>query len=214
MSTAVSREVAGKVRIILVAAAVLLVASSFMPLWYTEMESPQYHGDDKIVVEVYPGRLTGNLREVETLNPYIGVHLPLDAPELRALPWVLGAFPILILGALFAPPALQRKVLRVTFVIMAAGAIAGATALQWRLYQLGHERTHSILTRVPDFTPPIVGSLQLKNFHVECGLALGGWLVALAIALTAFAWYVSGLESIRLPSLAMIRHHLHVPEIR
>jgi hypothetical protein len=207
-------RISGKATAMLAAAAALFVASMFLPLWCTVLESPQYHGEDKIVIEVYPGRVTGNLREVETLNQYIGVHLPLDAPELRALPWALGAFALLTIVAALLKPALRRKALVVNLVAMVASGVAGAAALQWRLYQLGHERTHSVLTRVPDFTPPIVGSIHLENFHVETELMIGAWLIALAIGLTALAWYASGHDTIRLPSLALFGAHHHVAETR
>lgn len=195
---------AGAVRIMLAAAALLLAASLFLPLWATEMESPQYHGEDEIVVQVYPGRVAGSLQEVQTLNQYIGVHLPLDAPELRALPWALGLFCALALGAIFLPWGLLKKAMVANLAFMVIGGIAGAAMLQYRLYQLGHERTHSIMRGVPNFTPPVLGSMHLANFHIETGLEIGGWFFALAVALTGLAIYLSRCEAIRLPSLSLL----------
>lgn len=194
---------ANAVRILLAAAALLLAASLFLPLWETEMESPQYHGEDEIEVQVYPGRVAGNLQEVQTLNQYIGVHLPLDAPELRALPWALGLFCALALAAAVLPWAILRKAIVANFALMVLGGAAGAGMLQYRLYQLGHERTHSIMRGVPNFTPPILGSMRLANFHIETGLELGGWAFALAIALTGLAIYLSRSEAIRLPAICL-----------
>ena len=192
------------VRILLAAAALLLAASLFLPLWETEMESPQYHGEDEIRVQVYPGHVAGSLREVETLNQYIGVHLPLDAPELRALPWALGLFGILTLVTAFMPWAVLKKASIANLALMVIGGAAGAGMLQYRLYQLGHVRTHSVMRGVPNFTPPILGSMHLANFHIETGLELGGWFFALAIALTAIAIYLSRCEAVRLPSVPLL----------
>jgi copper chaperone NosL len=198
------------VRILLAAAALLLAASLFLPLWETEMESPQYHGEDEIKVQVYPGHVAGSLQEVETLNQYIGVHLPLDAPELRALPWALGLFGILTLVTVFLPWTMLKKASIANLALMLIGGAAGAGMLQYRLYQLGHERTHSVMRGVPNFTPPIVGSMHLANFHVETGLELGGWFFALAIALTAIAIYLSRRDAVRLPSIPLL-HRAAVP---
>lgn len=189
-----------------VAIAALLAVSLFLPWWGTEMESPQYHGEDEIVVSIYPGRVSGNLREVQTLNQYIGVRLPLDAPELRALPWVLGAFLALAIVTIFLPESLQRKAMMANFVLMATGGLAGAAMLQYRLYALGHNRGHTILRGVPDFAPPIFGSMQLANFHIETKLMAGGWAFGLAVALTGLAIYLSRQESARLPSTTQLRH--------
>jgi len=195
---------ASMVKRLLIAAALLLSASLFLPLWSTQMESPQYHGEDEIVIKVYPSRIVGNLREVQTLNQYIGVHLPLDAPELRALPYALGGFLVLTLGTIFLPFRIQKNAMVANFILMIAGGLAGAVMLQYRLYQLGHVRTHSIMKGVPNFTPPIIGSMHLANFHVETRLMAGGWAFALAIVLTALGIYFSRHEA-RIPFSCTLR---------
>jgi hypothetical protein len=193
------------VKRLLIAAALLLSASLFLPLWSTHMESPQYHGEDEIVINVYPSRIVGSLREVQTLNQYIGVHLPLDAPELRALPYALCGFLAMTLGAIFMPWRIQKNALPVNLVLMPTGGLAGAVMLQYRLYHLGHVRTHSIMKGVPNFTPPIIGSMQLANFHIETRLMIGAWAFALAIVLTGLAVYFSRHETVRMPSFSALR---------
>ncbi len=176
-------------RLMLAAAALLLGASLFLPLWFTEMTSPQYHGEEAIVVEVYPGAVAGSLREVQTLNQYIGVHLPLDAPELHAIPWVLGAIMLLTLIAGLVPEALRMKAMVADFALMLLAGATGAALLQYRLYQIGHDRGHAILRGVPDFTPPILGFVRVANFEITTGLMSGGWCIALAVVLTGLAIY-------------------------
>jgi hypothetical protein len=177
--------------LVLVVVAGLLASTLFLPLWFTEMESPQYHGEDKIEVTVYPGRITGNIREVQTLNQYIGVHLPLDAPELRAAPWVIGSLLALALISIALPARFQRPAAIVNLSLMIACVLCGAALLQYRLYVLGHERTHGILSRIPNFTPPILGELHLANFHVRTGLMPGGWAFLGAIILTGLAIHLA-----------------------
>jgi copper chaperone NosL len=180
-----------KPRLVLIVVAGLLAASLFLPLWSTEMESPQYHGEEEIKVMVYPGWIRGNLREVETLNQYIGVHLPLDVPELRAAPWVIGGLLALVLISVALPTRFQRVAEIVDLSLMVACTLGGAVLLQYRLYQLGHVRTHAALARVPDFTPPILGEMRLANFEVHTGLMVGGWAFLGAIALTGLAIWMS-----------------------
>jgi hypothetical protein len=182
---------ASKPRLALIGAAGLLAMTLVLPLWSTEMESPQYHGEDEIHVIVYAGHVGGNLREVETLNQYIGVHLPLDAPELRAAPFIIGSLLALAIVGVLLPARFLRVGAIANFAILAVSGLGGAAMLQYRLYQIGHERTRAVLTRIPDFTPPVLGELHLANFHVYTGLMAGGWTFIAAIALAALAIYLA-----------------------
>lgn len=195
-----------RVRLMLAGAALFLAASMFLPLWSTEMISPQYHGEDAIIVKVYPGTVAGSLREVQTLNQYIGARLPLDAPELHAMPWVLGVLLLLATITVFLPERLRYKAIVANFALMIVGGAAGAVMLQYRLYQIGHQRTHAILRGIPNFTPPIVGSLHLANFQIDTGLMAGGWSLAVAVALTGLAVYFSRRPAPDWVAVPCVRH--------
>ncbi len=197
---------AGTVKLLLIAAAALLLACNFLPVWSTAMESPQYHGEDTIVVKVYPGRVEGNLREVETLNQYIGVKLPLDAPELKGMTYAMAAFLVLVIGAVFLPPAIQKHALVGIFALMTISGAAGLGLLQYRLYELGHVRTRAIIGGVANFTPPVVGSMHLANFHVYTRLMSGGWAFAAVVLLTGIAVYLTHHDAPPMPSVPG-RHH-------
>ena len=151
------------------------------------MESPQYRGEEALQVQVYATAVAGNIREIETLNQYIGVHLPLDAPELRVVPWVLGLLCVVALIAVFAPPGGRRKVAGVLLSLMLTTIVAAAALAQYRLYALGHHRGHTPLAQVHDFTPPILGSIQIENFHVHMSIGLGGWSFLGALGLAGAA---------------------------
>jgi hypothetical protein len=175
----------GKTRLLLAGAGLLLAASLWLPLWSTRMDAPQYHGEEALTVRLYATAVAGDVKEIETLNQYIGVRLPLDAPELRAVPWVLGA---LCLGAwlsALAPPGVRRRAAGTLSALMLATLLAAASLAQYRLYALGHDRGHTPLARVPDFTPPILGSLQIENFHVHMSIGPGGWAFLGALVLAA-----------------------------
>ena len=171
----------------------LLVACLLLPLWSTRMEAPQYRGEEALRVAVYAGRVVGDIDEIEILNQYVGVHLPLDTPELTASPWVLGA---LLLGALVCL-ALRRRVRRLAAVALGATMlvvmVGGGALLQYRLYQMGHERSPEIMTGVPDFTPPLLGAKKIANFTATMSLGAGGWTYLAALALIGWSlWAAPG----------------------
>jgi hypothetical protein len=176
-----------KTRLVLAGSTLLLVASLWLPLWSTRMEAPQYRGDEALKVQVYATAVSGDVKEIETLNQYIGVHLPLDAPELRVVPWVLGLLCVVALIAVLAPRRSQRKVAGVLLGLMLTTIVSAAALAQYRLYALGHHRGHTPLARVHDFTPPILGSIQIENFHVHMSIGLGGWTFLAAVGLAAAA---------------------------
>jgi hypothetical protein len=151
------------------------------------MVAPQYKGDEALEVRVYAGRVVGDVHEIDLLNQYVGVHLQLDTPELRASPWVLGMFTALVAAALVVPPVRRGPLAMGIAVLMLVVAVGGGVVLQYRLYQMGHERSASIMTRVPDFTPPILGSARIANFTATMSLGSGGWAYFGALLLVGWA---------------------------
>jgi copper chaperone NosL len=170
-------------RWILAATALLLAAAFWLPLWSTRMESPQYHGEEALNVNVYAGSLTGDVKEIDTLNKYIGVQLPVDLPELKAGPWALAAFVVLAAIGLLLPARGQRRAAAILLGLMLALLVFAGAVAQYRLYHLGHNRGHTPLARIDDFTPPILGTVKIENFKVSTGLKPGGWAYVAAIVL-------------------------------
>lgn len=171
----------------LVGAAVLLAATLALPLWSTRMEAPQYKGDEALEVHVYAGRVHGDIHEIELLNQYVGVHLPLDTPELAAAPWVLGAFLATTLLALALPVPARRRTSLALCLLMVLVLAGGGALLQYRLYQMGHNRTPTIMQGVPDFTPPLLGSRKIANFTARMSLGSGAWAYLGALFLAAWS---------------------------
>lgn len=165
------------------AAAACLAITLVAPLWHTRMEAPQYKGDEALDVQVYAGRVTGDLDEIQTLNQYIGVHLPLDTPELRASPWVLGFLLLISVGWIVVPASWSRRTAGVLFVALVATAAVGTVALHRRLYEIGHDRERGVFSRVDDFMPPLIGRRKIANFTVYTSPQAGTWTFLLAAGL-------------------------------
>lgn len=176
-------------RVMLGAVAGLLAVSLLAPLWITRMEAPQYRGEEILEVRVSAGRVDGDIHEIELLNQYVGVHLPLDTPELRASPWLLGGLLACALAGAVLAPGRHRAVTWLLLGAMVLMSVGGLGLLQYRLWQMGHVRDKSIFVGVPDFTPPVLGSKKIANFTVYMSLGSGGWAFGLALVLvSATAW--------------------------
>ena len=167
-------------------AATLLAATLALPLWSTRMVAPQYKGEEALEVNVYAGRVHGDIREIELLNEYVGVHLPLDTPELAAAPWILGSLLTIAIVAMAVPVAARRRTALGLCILMVVILLGGGVLLQYRLYQMGHERSPTIMQGVPDFTPPLLGSQKIANFTVSMSLGVGAWAYLGALLLVAW----------------------------
>lgn len=197
----------GAARRLLIGATALLIGALLLPLWSTRMEAPQYRGPEALEIKVYAGRVLGDIREIELLNQYVGVHLPLDTPELKATPWVLGTLFALALASVIVRAEARRSIAAILLVLMLAVVLGGTASLQYRLYQMGHDRSHSIMARVPDFTPPILGSKRIANFTVYMSLGAGAWAYAGAMFLTGWALVKLRLRARNKLSLDSTRSH-------
>jgi hypothetical protein len=110
----------------------------------------------------------GDVREVETLQRYIGVTFPERMPELQWLPLVVLVLTVMLLAGAMAGRGPVGRVLRVVTVTLFVVFLAGSAALvQKRLYDVGHDRDpNAPLKAVKTFTPPMVGPARVGNFTV------------------------------------------------
>jgi hypothetical protein len=168
----------------------LLAFALIAPLWGTRLESPQYHGEEALKVSVFAGRLSGDLHEIQTLNQYIGVHIPMDIPELQLSRPMIGGLILLTAFVFFLPSRYRRYGTAVLFVFMLVLLTTALAFLQYRLYEMGHVRGKGILTSVKNFTPLIIGSQKIGNFTVSSYPQIGGWSLLAAMLLTGFAAFI------------------------
>ncbi len=149
------------------------------------MVAPQYRGDEALSVTVSAGRIEGDLQEIDILNQYVGVVLPLDGPETRLLPWALGLLAVLAFLTAGAPRRLLPRAAAALLLLGLAVSGCAAAVLQYRLYQMGHERADEVMEGVENFTPPILGHVQVANFDAWMSLGAGGWSLLGALVMTA-----------------------------
>ncbi len=177
-------------------AAVMLVASLWLPLWRMRLEAPQYRGAEALQVIVSPHGMGGDLREIEVLNQYIGVHVPKTLPEFRWLPAVLGGGAGLTVLAAALPGRLRRMGLLLVPVGLAMALGAAAIQARGQMRDIGHDRDHKTkLVGVPDFTPPMLGTSRIAQFEVTSRLGAGAILISAAMALQTAAAALSRRQS-------------------
>jgi hypothetical protein len=181
-------------RVMLVAAALLLVPTYLFPLWSMTFFAPQY--PDGLRLYVYSYKLDGgrggqDIREVNVLNHYIGMK-DLDTSafdEFKWIPFVVGALALLFLRAMVLGRMRQLVDVLVLFAYFSLFALWSFT---YQLWSAGHDLSEDAAVKVPGFMPPVVGYKRIANFEVysypgPSAYALGAVALVLVGALIV-AW--------------------------
>jgi copper chaperone NosL len=183
-----SRSVLSSVLTLLASA--LLLGSLKLPLWQMRLEAPQYRDQEALRIAVHPKSFRGDLRELATLDQYIGVHIPATLPQFRWLPSVLATGAALGVLALVVRRTIRPRLLILLSCVLAGALVFAALQAMGQIRDIGHHRDQkTILAGIKDFTPPFLGSTKIAQFTVSSQFGLGAWLIgsALAVQLGA-AW--------------------------
>jgi len=182
-------------RFMLLAAAVLLVATYFFPLWNLTMFAPQY--PDGLRLDIYSYTLIGgnggqDVKEINVLNHYIGMQDLVNESftEFKWMPFVIGALGLLILRAIVHGTV--ESLLDVTMLFVYFGGFS-LWSFGYKLYRYGHDLSPAAAVKVPPFMPPMFGGQQIANFEVysyprPASYAIAGVVVLLIAALT-WTWF-------------------------
>ncbi len=178
-------------RFLVALAALLMIGAYALPIWQIRLVAPQYPeglGMD-IRLHTVTGATEFDLGNINRLNHYIGMRAiePDAIPELRYIPWILGA---LIVAGLAVAVIGSRRMLYawlVAFLLLSGAGVADF----WRWgYDYGHnlDRETAVI-EVPgmSYQPPLLGSKQLLNFTATSWPASGSWLLGFSVALGALA---------------------------
>lgn len=173
---------------LLVAAAVVLVISIFLPYWRMRLNAPQY--PNGLYVTVYVNHMTGDVGEIDGLNHYIGMAPLNDAAQLeRSL-------------ALFALAAIVLMIVGLAFIHSKWAVILALPAMSfplvflidlwvWLWYYGNHlDPTAALSSAVKPFTPTVLGTGNVGQFSTTAWLQPGWYLAFLAAVLTGTALYL------------------------
>jgi nitrous oxidase accessory protein len=161
-------------------AAALVAFGSQLPLWSMEMEAPQY--PKGLHLHAYGTGMTGDIRELNILNHYIGMP-PIEAPALETAMFPYGMVALIAL-CLMSP--LHRWLRRLAVFATAATPLIILADLQYRLYVFGHTLNPKAPIRPEPFTPLVIGESTMGNFETHGVVSWGfACIVAAAVVLIA-----------------------------
>jgi hypothetical protein len=163
-------------------ARVLLLVSIFLPYWKMELSAPQY--PDGLYLTAYVNHLTGDVREIDGLNHYIGMR-PLGeagAFERAASVWMIIAMALLVEGAavIHSRWAVLLALPAVTFPVGFA-----ADLYYWmRNFGLNLNPEAPLSSSVKPFVPTLIGEGGIGQFKTIAEFGPGYWLAAAAAVVT------------------------------
>lgn len=173
--------------LLLSVARVMLLVSIFFPYWHMTLEAPQY--PDDLSVTAYVNYLTGDVREIDGLNHYIGMRPLNEAAKLERATsvWLIIAMVLLVEGAAFVHSK-WAVLLAVPAVLFPAGFLID---LYFWLSAFGQNLDpHAPLSSsVKPFTPPVLGAGLVGQFKTIASTGVGWWLAVGSAVLTILAFY-------------------------
>ncbi|MBT8380339.1 MAG: hypothetical protein KJN64_14025 [Ignavibacteria bacterium] len=182
-----------KSKIIIVFASLLLVLTFFFPLWYIDLEAPQY--PEGIGLEIWLNKITGqkpnDLDNINGLNHYIGMkEIEPDAiPELKIMPFILI---FLILFGLTSGFTGKRVLVYVWITLFVVLAAVGLYDFYMWEYDYGHNLNPNAAIKIPGmvYQPPLIGSKMLLNFNAISMPDISFYILVLVVALAVVALFL------------------------
>jgi hypothetical protein len=172
--------------VLLAIARICLLVSIFVPWWHMELDAPQY--PQGLFLTAYVDRLEGDVREIDSLNHYIGMRPLHEAAQLEkaASIWLIIAMVLLIEAAAFIHSR-WAVLLAIPALLFPLGFLA---SLQYWLHTFGQnlDPTAALSSSVKPFTPTILGEGGIGQFHTYAELGNGFWLATACSVLTAIAF--------------------------
>ena len=153
-------------RVILAVLVIPLILGASRPLWKISMKAPQY--PQGLYMEIYTYKVDGghhgqDIKEINTLNHYIGMH-KIDRAELKDLDWIPFALGLLVVLALRCAAIGNVRALLDLLVVTGYVSLFAFGRFVYKLYVFGHELDPEAPIKVKPFTPAIFGSKQIANF--------------------------------------------------
>jgi len=199
LSASLDRPLVGRSRLAVLAAALALVPTFFVPLWHMTFVAQQY--PDGLNLYVYSHNLVGgddgnDLTEINVLNHYIGMAelKPADFTELKWIPLVIG-----LIGILTLRVAAIGTLRSLVDVIVASAYFGGFSmwSFWYKLNYYGANLDPKASVQVDPFMPPMFGYKLVGQFDVWSYPALGTYLFLMFGALMLVGFWLTWREPIR-----------------
>lgn len=164
-------------------AALLIIATLWLPLWTMTLDAPQY--PQGLYMRAYGSYVTGDLREINIINHYVGMEeIPeVPAPEMRLFP--LAIWTLVLLAAASPFSRLANRAGLAGTVLMPIVTLAD---LQWWLHTFGQNLDPTAPLRfIEPFTPLALGISKIGNFRSTAMVSYGFFAWGVAAVLLYFA---------------------------
>ena len=179
-----------KSKIVIIIAALMVMLTFVFPLWYIDLEAPQY--PEGIGLQIWINQIVGqnphDLANINGLNHYIGMKEiePESIPELKIMPYLMI---FMMLFGLMAGILGKRNLVYIwilLFVIMAA--IGMYDFYMWE-YDYGHDLNPLAAIKIPGmaYQPPLIGSKMLLNFNAISMPHIATYILGFVVMLAAAA---------------------------
>jgi copper chaperone NosL len=186
------------IRGLAILSALSFFAALFSELWGMVLTSTFYF--QGLHLNVYANRVTGDLRELNILNHYIGMlTIGSSMPEFHYIGWIIACLLVLSLAVALFP---AHRFMRIIVVVQTLLLIVLASDFLYRLYEYGHHFDADAPIKVASFMPQIWGNYQLANFHVVTAPGNGSLFMILGYLLILG---VLSLEKHLRPQLTLVR---------
>jgi hypothetical protein len=156
---------------ILMFAALVLMVSMMLPYWSMTLKAPQYPKGLK--VNVFVNHLEGDVREIDSLNHYLGMP-PLD--EGGRFERSISVIAIATLGLLLLAGVFVHNQFAALFALPALGyPLIFLADLWYILYQYGHsiDPKSALGGAIKPFTPPVFGEGKIGQFGTFASPEIG-----------------------------------------
>ena len=184
--------------VLIVISALFLLGVFFKPLWFIELEAPQY--PEGITMYIHVDKITGNeentLANVNILNHYIGMKyiVPESIPELTYFPYVIGG---LVLFGLIAALSRKKWVAFTWIIVLSVLCFLGIYDFYLWEYDYGHnlDPEAPIIVEGMTYQPPLFGTKWLLNFKATSYPHIGGIMMGVSVLLANAVWFVQRKKS-------------------
>ena len=180
----------GRSKITIAFASLLLLLTFLFPLWYINLEAPQY--PEGIGLEIWINKITGqkpnDLANINGLNHYIGMKtiVPDAIPELKIMPFIIIFMIVFGLITAFSGKRFLVYSWVVLFIILAAVGLYDF--YMWE-YDYGHNLNPHAAIKIPGmaYQPPLIGSKMLLNFNAISMPDISFYILVIAVGLAILA---------------------------
>lgn len=168
-------------------AALLLLISIFFPYWKIRLNAPQY--PEGLVAEAYVNRVTGDVKEIDGLNHYIGMRPLREAAQLeRSLSvYLIAAMTLLVGGAIYIHSP-WAAVLCLPALGYPVFFLADLYYWLWR-FGTNLDPKAALSSSVEPFVPPLLGTGKVGQFETVAYWDVGLWIAFASSALIAAGLY-------------------------